>query len=477
MVAACPFPANHGSAASIREMSEALVRLGHTVHVVTYPVQDDIPIDPGVIIHRVRAPFIKPGQVKVGPAYQKFFYDPLMILKLLWTIRRYKIDVIHAHNYEGALIGWFGKVLSRRPMLYNAVNSMTDELPSYNFIKPKRLAVWLGRILDRIVPFTGDFITVVSDDLRNFLIDKGVPESRVRVVPAGVNLDMFSHGNGAEIRARHGLGQRPVVVYTGALESFQRIDYLLMAMQAVVHQCPQAQLLMVGNIANPERREHYKALAAGFGIADHVTFLDSVPLRELPNYLAAADVAVVPRPECPGHPVKLLNYMAAGKAIVSFQGGAKGLLHMYNGYLAADHDTHALAKGVIFLLEHRDLAKVLGTRARATISGNFDWETLARGIAVTYRMILARKDTGYIEELNRYIKPGYTLSCVERRRTQLAVPVSRRSGHVRRQRADPIAFLEQRHVDFVGQAEVRTQCTKITAEIPLTSGNYHVHAT
>ena len=44
MVAACPFPANHGSPASIREMSEALVELGHEVHILTYPIKENIPV-------------------------------------------------------------------------------------------------------------------------------------------------------------------------------------------------------------------------------------------------------------------------------------------------------------------------------------------------------------------------------------------------------------------------------------------------
>ncbi|HAF16653.1 MAG TPA: hypothetical protein DCK99_23750, partial [Blastocatellia bacterium] len=43
MVAACPFPANHGSAASIREMSDTLSEMGHNVHIVTYPTgQEEI---------------------------------------------------------------------------------------------------------------------------------------------------------------------------------------------------------------------------------------------------------------------------------------------------------------------------------------------------------------------------------------------------------------------------------------------------
>ena len=359
MVAACPFPANHGSSASIREMSEELVKFGHTVHVITYPTQEDIPVN-GVIIHRVNSPFVKPGAVKVGPTGNKFVYDPLMIFKSIGLIRKHKIDVIHAHNYEGAMIGWFGKFLCRKPMLYNAVNSMTDELPTYNFIKPKWIAVWLGKLLDIIVPRTGDYVTVVSDYLKDFLHAKGLDKDKVKVVPAGVNLDMFEKGDAEKIYKRHNLSGAPVIMYTGALEEFQRIDYLLEAMQVTVKKYPTAKLLLVGNIANATNRVKYSIMAKQLGIAEQTIFIDSVPLAELADYLAAADIAIVPRPECPGHPVKLLNYMAAGKAVVSFRGGAKGLHHMHNVYLVKDHDAQALGQGIIFLLQNDEIRVAFG---------------------------------------------------------------------------------------------------------------------
>ena len=65
MVAACPFPANHGSAASIREMSDTLVDMGHNVHIVTYPFgQEDIRVRRAKV-HRT-APFRPEGNAKVG---------------------------------------------------------------------------------------------------------------------------------------------------------------------------------------------------------------------------------------------------------------------------------------------------------------------------------------------------------------------------------------------------------------------------
>jgi glycosyltransferase involved in cell wall biosynthesis len=456
MVAACPFPANHGSAASIREMSEALVRLGHHVHVVTYPIQEDIAVE-GVTVHRVNCRLLKPGAVKVGPSLDKFVYDPLMILKLLQVVIKHKIDVIHAHNYEGALIGWFAKVLTRRPMLYNAVTNMVDELPSYNFFKPRFVAVWLGKLLDWIVPRMGNYITVVSDELKDFLIGTGIAADRIRVVPAGVNLDMFAHGNVEKIRARHELGDSPVVMYTGAFEEFQRVDYLIQAMAEVVKEHPAARLLLVGNVKNRGHLAKYEDLARGLGIGDRVTFANHVPLPELTDYLATADVTVVPRPECPGHPVKLLNYMAAGKATVSFRGGAKGLHHMHNGYLAQDHDVASLARGISLLLARPDLRKTLGAQAYRTIAGNFDWMTLARGIEIIYRGMLGGDMRVLEVALGRYIKESYVFRYMDRRSKRKETPQSTRRVRERRKRVHPIDFIERRRVGFEGGASQRAQ--------------------
>src|SRR5947208_3318527 len=56
MLAACPFPANHGTPGSIREMAEAITELGHEVHIVTYHFGEDIPVR-GPRVHRI-APWL-----------------------------------------------------------------------------------------------------------------------------------------------------------------------------------------------------------------------------------------------------------------------------------------------------------------------------------------------------------------------------------------------------------------------------------
>ncbi len=108
MVAACPFPANYGSPAGIREMSVTLAEMGHEIHVVTYPHGDDLPLG-GIKLHRVG----KPGAaVRVGPSAEKPMLDARMVGRLCRVIREERIEIIHAHNYEGALIGAAAKALT-----------------------------------------------------------------------------------------------------------------------------------------------------------------------------------------------------------------------------------------------------------------------------------------------------------------------------------------------------------------------------
>jgi glycosyltransferase involved in cell wall biosynthesis len=94
------------------------------------------------------------------------------------------------------------------------------------------------------------------------------------------------------------------------------------------------------------------------------------------------------RPECPGHPIKLLNYMLAGKPIVCFAGAAKGVRHLHDAFIVSDHDCDALGRGIITLLKDRALAAELGANARATVVAEFDWRQICRKIERIYDRLL-----------------------------------------------------------------------------------------
>jgi len=383
MVAACPFPANYGSPASIREMSDTLASFGHEVHIVTYPFGDDLTLK---FAHVHRIPDLGwSRKISVGPTLQKPFLDLFMVFLACRLIWKYRCDVIHAHNYEGALIGICAKLLTWRPLLYNAVNSMSDELASYNFIRPAFLARWLAAALDWFVPRVPDRITTVSRELKQELWRGGVAPDKIMVVPAGVMPEMFEKkGDSARFRSALDIHDGLTVLYTGTLDPFQRIDYLLEAFARLVPEFPDALLLMVCPFTKPAHREVIEEQAVKLGIANRIRWVESHRFEDLLDYLVLGDVAVVPRPQCPGHPVKLLNYMGAGLPIVVAAGSAKGIEHLENGYVCQDHDIADMARGIVTLFRDRETAKRLGRSAARTVKENYDWQILCRKIETGY---------------------------------------------------------------------------------------------
>jgi len=387
VVAACPFPANYGSAASIREMSDTLSDMGHDVHIVTYPFgQGDIRVRRAKV-HRT-GPFHPETNPKVGPSHEKFSLDFQLLRLLCRVIRRENIDIIHAHNYEAALIGILAKWLTRRPLLYNAVNLLSDELAGYNFIRPAWLAHCIAHGLDWFTPIFPNHITAVSPELRDWLLKRGVPARKVDMIPAGIEPDLFDHVQPEKFREKYQLNGRPIIMYTGVLDAYQRIDCLLRAFAVALREKPDALLLVVSPLISEASENQHKQLAAKLGISSSIVWISPHPLHDLPSYLALADVCVVPRSECPGHPIKLLNYLLAGKPVVSFAGGAKGVRHMHDAFVVPNYDIEALGRGIVTLLNDRALAEKLAANGNATVLANFDWRHICAKIERIYERLL-----------------------------------------------------------------------------------------
>jgi 1,2-diacylglycerol 3-alpha-glucosyltransferase len=392
MVAAGPFPANHGTPGAIREMSDTLSQMGHAVHIVTYRTgQKDIVVRHAKV-HRT-GPFRSETNAKVGPSSEKFLEDLALLRLLLRVVQRERIDIIHAHNYEAALIGVMAKWITGRPLLYNAVNLMSDELAGYGFIRPAWLARAIARGLDWFVPIFPDHITAVSPELKQWFVDHGTSERKVDVIPCGIRPEMFDNADPEKIRRRHPINGRAIVMYTGVLNAFQRIDYLLRAFAVVSKQRPDALLLIVSALVSESDEREHKKLADELGISGAVLWIGPHSLEDLPSYLALASVTVVSRPDCPGHPIKLLNYMLAGKPIVCFAGAAKGVRHLHDAFIVPDHDCDALGRGIITLLKDRALAARLGANARTTVLANFDWRRICQRIEHIYDRLLGNPES------------------------------------------------------------------------------------
>ncbi len=386
MVVSCSFPANHGTPGGIIKMCNDLRTAGYEPHIITYNTREyeaDFPFP----IHRIPALWAPKGKLGVGPSLRRVFFDLMLVFKTIQTILQQRIDVIHAHNYEGQLAGFLAKLLTGRPLVYHAHNNMIDELPQYESIRPKFLWIGIAKLLDFFVPRTADHIVAISSTLQKFLMAKGIRQEKITLVPLLVSTDIFK-APAAEHRSRRVLPEGPKIIYTGTLDTFQRLDYLLKAFTPLTAHYPDLRLVIVANQFNEAQVENVRAMAAGLGISKRLHLVLDNTIEELPFLIGSCDVAVVPRPECPGFPIKILNYMAAGIGIVCFEGSAQILEDQKTALLAKDHDVDDLSRKIAQLLASPELRTRLGREARRSLS---EKQSQVDSLVLVYERLVSKR--------------------------------------------------------------------------------------
>jgi glycosyltransferase involved in cell wall biosynthesis len=390
MVAACPFPARRGTPIRIQRLAEALAGRGHEVHVVTYHLGDALD-DPPYAIHRTRD-VASYRRTSPGPSYRKLLVlDRLLVGALRKVLDAHPIDIIHAHHYEGLLVaGWATGGRARRslpgsngvrrmpPVIYDAHTTLESELPLYSLGLPAGFKRWIGRLLDARLPPRADHVVAVTEKIRESLVRSGLSADSISVVGNGVEAEAFHlTGPGALLEP----GTR-TVIFTGNLAAYQGIEHLLRAFAIVLGRSADSRLLIVSDSPFAP----YEQLARDLGI-QHALILKQSSFDGLPAHLASAEVAVNPRIDAAGVPVKLLNYMAAGKAIVSFAESAVHIEHERTGLCVPDGDIDAMAAAILRLLDDPALARRLGSAARK-VAGHLSWEAAAAALEGIYERLL-----------------------------------------------------------------------------------------
>jgi glycosyltransferase involved in cell wall biosynthesis len=384
VVAACPFPLARGTPVRILRMAEALAARGHEIHVATYHLGEGS-VAAGVHIHRIDdIPSYR--RLNPGPTYRKVLVVDRSLRRLLRKLLRdIRFDLIHAHHYEGLLVGATARVDRSVPLIYDAHTLLMSELPYYPLGLPAPVKRVMGRWMDNWLPTLADHTVTVTDTIRNKLInDAGINPDRVSVIANGVEVDHFDPTELPPRASRNGR----TLIFTGNLAEYQGIDLLLRAFALVAPKIADVRL----RIATNSRFDPYEPLARELGIRDRIDILASPPFRDLPRVIVDADIAVNPRVDCDGVPVKLLNYMAAARPVVSFDSSAPGVVHGSTGWLAAGGDVPAFADGIVALLKDPELAGRIGRAARVHVVQHCSWALAAERCEELYgRLGSARK--------------------------------------------------------------------------------------
>ena len=374
MIAPEPFFEPRGTPFSEYHRIRALLELGHTVDLVTYPFGRDIALD-GLRVFRCARPPLMRG-VGIGPSWKKAPLDLALFAAACRRVLTEKYDAVHSHE-EASFFGVLLAGLLGIPHLYDMHSSLPQQLTNFAYSR-SRILETLFTWMERFVVHRSRVVIVICPQLEEVVrgIDATVPMVLIENAPGAG--DAPRDGSGAEVRRALQLGESaPVILYTGTFEAYQGLDLLFDAMRAVAAARPDARLVLAGG--QPDQIEAARGRAAEKGIAAVTLFAGQRPAEEIPAFLDAADVLVSPRSLGTNTPLKIYQYLRAGRPIVA----TRLLTHTQ----VLDNDVAFLteaspagfAAGILTALSDPQHAREVGERARHLAETKYSYEAyLAR---------------------------------------------------------------------------------------------------
>ena len=359
LLGAFHFPVPQGSQVYVAEQARALVRAGARVTLLCYG---------GRAVEARRWPFAvaqtpphsAPASHRAGPQLRKPLADAALGKLLEDQHRRDPFDVVLAHNVEAALVALRARRRLGLPVVYVAHTLLGEELGVYGPRLLRRPANALGAVLDRHSARRSDAAIALSRRAQQTL--SGLREGGVALIPPGLDPQEPPSKREIETACRaHGLEPGGFALYAGNLDAYQDIQDL----EAAARRTPEIPMV----------------------VATHDTTLRTTYLRVVSTHDAAlvrqltfgAGTALCPRRVCAGFPIKLLNYMEAGRAILAREGVGGTLRHDDDAWLLpGGADGEDFVRALRALQRDARLRGRLGGAARKTLAREHAWSTLAQ---------------------------------------------------------------------------------------------------
>ncbi|RIK91888.1 MAG: glycosyltransferase, exosortase A system-associated [Proteobacteria bacterium] len=299
--------------------------------------------------------------------------------RLAAVIAETRPDIIHAHSpVLNALPALRAARAAGLPCVYEIRAFWEDAAAAHGTCREGDLRYRVSKALETHAARRADAVTVICEGLRGDLISRGIPESKITVIPNAVDIAKFSGGLAKDeaLGAKLGLGHAEVLGFIGSFYDYEGLDVLIDALPALLALRPKARLLLVGGGPEDER---LRQRAAASGLADKILFTGRVPHAEVDRYYSLIDVLVYPRKSMRltelVTPLKPLEAMAERKMVAASDvGGHRELIQNgVTGTLFKADDAADLARAVGDLLARRGDWPAMLEAARAYVERERTW--------------------------------------------------------------------------------------------------------
>ena len=373
----------------MRALVETISASGHEVHLLVYPLGEEISL-PGVKIHRSwPIPGIK--EVPVGASWRKILLDIPLALSALALSLRHRFAVFHGIEEGGFVAGTLG-LLFRKPYIYDMDSCMVDQLRTGKFQKRS----WLISLIEKLEHFflrRAKAILTVATPLTQKAqsIAPHVPVFQIEDFP----MDCANEVDEQLVKSL----QRSIckenkraLLYTGNFEYYQGVELGLQAWGKACEGSPtfseQSVFILVGGTG--EQIESLRALSRSLKIESSVHFAGPRPPEEMGSFQAIAHALLSPRIVGGNTPLKLFTYMASGVPIAATKISSHTHVLNEDSAFLAEPTPESLALAISEALTH-DTREQKAERARQLVNTRYSKKSFQEKLCALYDMLIPRE--------------------------------------------------------------------------------------
>jgi glycosyltransferase involved in cell wall biosynthesis len=388
------------------EISRQFIRKGHSLSVFSRNMGSDPTSDTweGVDVHRPLLmkfsdifSIVNPAEVKTWDDNGQEFFSETILYNMLSASKlvnrlvlkdNQHYDLLVSHDWLAALAGIIAKRNLSVPFVFHFHSTEQGRNPTGS-PTIKDIEHLSAEIADRIV--------TVSYAMQDELVNLGFARQKIRVIHNGVDekkydATRFSFWQEEEFREKIGVGSSPMIFFIGRLTMVKGADTLVLAMTHIIKEMPDVKLVIVGI---GEMEKMLTQMVHNLHLEQNVILhFRLVPEEERLLYYAASDVTVFPSKYEP-FGIVCTEAMSMGKPVVVGARGTSGFREQVIpcgdeicGYHINPYDPLDIAKYVLDILKHPDLAAMMGKNGRDRVEEHFTWEIASEKTLKVYQELV-----------------------------------------------------------------------------------------
>jgi glycosyltransferase involved in cell wall biosynthesis len=334
-------------------------------------------------------------RVLAGYLVEYFYFTLGCLVVSAFVAIKEGFDVVHAHNPPDTLfvVGACHKLFGKRFVFDH--HDLSPELYRSRYTTPSGLVTRGLALCEKASVKLADVLIATNESYREIDIERnGFDPARVFIVRNGPDLlRVRLTAPDAALRAR----ARIVLGYLGAMNPQDGVDYMLRALHHLRHVLDRRDFHAVV-IGDGDSLDELRALSAELGLTECVTFTGFIPDEDMVRLLSTVDICLDPNPSSPLNDVstwiKVMEYMALGKPLVSFGLKETRVSAGEAALYAAPNDVEEFARAVVRLMDDEPLRRSMGEIGLARVKENLNWGVTSRNLLAAYQQLLPEASLG-----------------------------------------------------------------------------------